>query len=951
MYTNVDILSNKKLELETLLDQNKIDIALLCETLPKKQDKNAPQKEYIINGYDIIEDQVGRGVMILYKDYLQVKILDEINKIYSPSLFINISNKNSHLNLGLVYRSPNISKEDDEKLNSQLIKATKSIKNVVIFGDLNHPEINWDCMYCKCKDSHPASVFLHNILEHKIKQLVNEPTHHKPNCRPSLIDLILTKSCDSLGKIKMIQPIGKSHHSIILTSINNPVEKDLSHSCSKKYLINKGNFENMNEYLAKVDWDKAFLESGDNVDIAWNKISSHIYKTRDENIPQVKIKPTTKSKRPVPLNDSMLHLIREKRYFFKQYKKYPSQTNFHLYHMSRTKVNYYLRRERRKKEAKIASNMKRNPKQFYQYVKSKTSKRDNIPDLIDKNGVKATTDEEKSATLNDFFSSVFTNENLNEVPIKTQQLDDTQHIDTAEISIQDMALLLKKLKPDKSPGTDQIHPRILKECADNLAKPLKLLFDLTMKTGNLPAEWKQAEVRPIYKKKGKKSDPSNYRPVSLTSTVCKIMEKVVKSKLCNHIIDQNILSPHQFGFIPGRSTGSQLLITTQEWQKNLDEGIPTDVAYMDFKKAFDAVPHTRLLGKLDSYGIKGKLLMWIKNFLSDRTQHVKINGAKSSERKVTSGVPQGSVLGPMLFIYFINDLPEVTTVTTKIFADDTKAYTAIKNDQDQANLQTTIDNMYRWTVQWQLKFNETKCKILHLGDNNQKRKYYIGEGQERIELEETTLEKDLGVHIDPSLSFDSHIDKIIKKASSKTAQILDTFSYRSKHVLVPMFKTLVRPVLEYVNSVWNSHQRYNVDEIENVQKRFTKHILEVKRLDYEERLAKLKLPSLEYRRFRGDLIETYKFAHKIYDNTPVSSLFNFRGESRLRGHEYTLIKNSTRKCQYQNFFTNRVCNAWNSLPEDTVNAKSINSFKNKIDQRYKDIMFKTNLPLNLTLFS
>ena len=221
----------------------------------------------------------------------------------------------------------------------------------------------------------------------------------------------------------------------------------------------------------------------------------------------------------------------------------------------------------------------------------------------------------------------------------------------------------------------------------------------------------------------------------------KVFEKIVKNKLCNHLTENKLLSKHQFGFIPGRSTNTQLLITIKEWLKNVDKGRPTDVAYMDFKKAFDAVPHERLLYKLKQYGISGRILLWIRDFLSDRTQYVKINNTKSVELPVTSGVPQGSVLGPMLFIYFINDLPEVCTVLTKIYADDTKAYTTIQEDRDRARLQETIDNMYEWTQNWQLNFNETKCKILHIGENNPNYQYFIGKELARKELESTKLEK------------------------------------------------------------------------------------------------------------------------------------------------------------------------------------------------------------------
>ena len=219
--------------------------------------------------------------------------------------------------------------------------------------------------------------------------------------------------------------------------------------------------------------------------------------------------------------------------------------------------------------------------------------------------------------------------------------------------------------------------------------------------------------------------------MSLTSVVCKIFEKVIKNKLSNHLIEQKLLSPHQFGFIPGRNTNTQLLVSIKEWQRNLDNSIPTDVVYLDFRKAFDTVPHKRLLYKLSKHGIKGNLLSWIKDFLSNRTQYVKINNSKSDECPVTSGVPQGSVLGPMLFIFYINDLPDVSNVITMIYADDTKAYTSIKSLEDRNNLQQSIDRMYDWSQTWQLHFNQSKCQILHIGSNNPKYEYFIGRDQNR----------------------------------------------------------------------------------------------------------------------------------------------------------------------------------------------------------------------------
>ena len=199
------------------------------------------------------------------------------------------------------------------------------------------------------------------------------------------------------------------------------------------------------------------------------------------------------------------------------------------------------------------------------------------------------------------------------------------------------------------------------------------------------------------------------------------MESFIKKALYEHLINNNILSQQQYGFVSGRSTITQLLVTLNEWLYNLDNDIQTDAAYMDFRKAFDSVPHKRLISKLKAYKIDGQILNWIISFLSDRTQYVKINNDCSSKLNVTSGVPQGSVLGPTLFIYFINDLPNVVNGTPiKIFADDTKLYHGIQDENNVKKLQDSIDAMFEWTQKWLLQFNKEKCKILHLGNKNKK---------------------------------------------------------------------------------------------------------------------------------------------------------------------------------------------------------------------------------------
>ena len=321
-------------------------------------------------------------------------------------------------------------------------------------------------------------------------------------------------------------------------------------------------------------------------------------------------------------------------------------------------------------------------------------------------------DTEKVEILSEFFKSVYTDKDTSSVPKYHKRTDET--LTSVSVSEDDILQALRSLNVNKSPGPDGVHPRLLKECAEQLAYPLKRLFDRTMKEGKIPKAWKIAEVRPIFKK-GKKSLPGNYRPVSLTPILCKIFEGFIRRELYSHLVKNKLLSKHQFGFCQGRSCVSQLLITINDWLMDIDNNIPVDVAYLDFRKAFDSVPHQRLLEKLKGYGITGNVYKWIEDFLSSRSQFVSVNGTRSERVPVTSGVPQGSVLGPTLFIYFINDLPSVPKCKNIFFADDTKAHQAISSLIDQTMLQSSIDDMVDWSLVWLLLFNSDKCGMLHLG--------------------------------------------------------------------------------------------------------------------------------------------------------------------------------------------------------------------------------------------
>ena len=340
----------------------------------------------------------------------------------------------------------------------------------------------------------------------------------------------------------------------------------------------------------------------------------------------------------------------------------------------------------------------------------------------------------------------------------------------------------------------------------------------------LPSEWKLADVTPIFKK-GKKTDPNNYRPVSLTSSSCKLLETMIRDDIIKHLEEKNLLSKEQHGFRSGHSCNTQLLEVVHDWAEAAELLYPVDIVYLDYQKAFDSVPHERLLNKLYAYLIRGKILTWIRNFLTNRTQRVTVCGVSSNQVNVTSGIPQGSVLGPLLFLIYVNDLPEVVKSTIKLFADDTKIYRVIKSDRDSEILQNDLLDIMKWSEKWQLPFNLTKCKVMHLGSQNKEFKYNLGERKqngEQLNLETVTEEKDLGVRFDDKLNFIGHISEVVSKGNQRIGLVRRNFHIIDNEMFLLIYKSLIRPVLEYCNTVWTPIYKKDSRSLEQVQRRATK---------------------------------------------------------------------------------------------------------------------------------
>ena len=452
------------------------------------------------------------------------------------------------------------------------------------------------------------------------------------------------------------------------------------------------------------------------------------------------------------------------------------------------------------------------------------------------------------------------------IPVTDEVLEEPgpRCLEDFDFTVQDVVDSIMSIKPTASAGIDGIPALFLRTCADELKEPLFKFYRTSLDQGQLPDSLKVSKVVPVFKK-GDKSKPENYRPISLTSHISKIFEKIVVKKMVEYMESMKLFNNTQHGFRSGRSCLSQLLEHYMSIIEMLEEGKVVDVVYLDFAKAFDKVDYGILIQKLKHIGISGTMLKWIYSFLTDRVQRVCIDEAFSNWAPVLSGVPQGSSLGPLLFLIHIHDINEDLLFTKAAsFADDTRIIGGIHDNNDRSRVQEDLKTVYAWAEANNMTFNGKKFELLSYGGNgNDPITYSQPDG---TPIKKVTQVRDLGIYMSQTATFESEVNEAMQTGNRQAGWILRVFRTRQQLPMMTLYRSLVRPHLEYCCQLWSPVGLGLIRKLEGIQRSYTAKMVGIAHLNYWQRLRHLNLQSLERRRERYQLIYVFKIVNGIVPN-------------------------------------------------------------------------------------
>lgn len=933
-YTNIDGIISSKLELEDYLRKENPVMACIVETKlgGEVQVPAMDGGRYKVWRRDR-EGKRGGGVMVLLREDIKAEKV-EVGKGRAELLKVRISTGERRTrSVAVAYVPPKSNAWKDEEYKDMLKDTKEELerlmrenRDLILMGDFNCKEVEWESLETTGSPESWGAVLLELAMDNLMTQWVTEKTRYRGEDEPSRLDLVFTKEVDVIGDILYRSPLGRSDHVLIeMVIIDGDVCKGRDGHRRNRLNYGRTNFSKLRKFFEKVDWSD--LLGAGNVQDQYD-IFGKIYK---EGV--TKYVPTYKERRLGKkewFNGRCEAARAKKEKAWNKMRRRNTQKNREEFKRARNEYVQVRRQEERNYEKDIVDNCKNEPKMFYRFINGKMKQKVGVSRVKDEGSVYEE-DEDICEVMNKKFQEVFTKESEFEGNVERGE-----EIVLKDIVVEKKDLLdrMSRLDGRKAVGPDGIAGMILKECKDQLLLPVYNIIVSSLTEGKVPSEWKRAHIVPIYKG-GNNEDPLNYRPVSLTSVMCKLCEGVIKDEWLKYLERMKVITEAQFGFRRGKSCVTNLLCFYSRVIEVVQEREGwADCVYLDLRKAFDKVPHKRLIWKIEKYGgVQGKLLEWMKDYLTERQMSTVVRGAESSWGEVTSGVPQGSVLGPLMFVIYVNDMVEGIDSYVSLFADDAKIMRRIENIESCEQLQQDLDRIYEWSRDWEMEFNARKCHVMEMGKSKGRPSgnYKLGEGI----LQKVTEEKDLGVVMEDSLSPEKHVNRITGATYRLVTNMKMAFHYMDEEMLIKLIKSIIRPQLEYAAVVWTPHKKKHIRKLERIQRAATKMVPSLSGLSYEERLRSLGLPTLEDRRKRGDLITVYKHMRGI-ERLDREDWFVWNDDEH-RGHGRKLKKTRCRKDIKKFSFPYRCVDEWNKLDMVVIEARNVHEFKGKLDKcRYGD---------------
>lgn len=860
------------------------------------------------------------GVVLYVKENINYHRRRDLEPRGIECIWIEITNKHKHVLFGVFYRPPNADSEYFRGIETSLNLATDTGYNdIIVTGDFNLNMLS----------NHTARKINSLCAEFAFHQSIDEPTHYTENSS-SLIDIVLVHNRDSLISSGVGDPfLGQDtrYHCPIFGIIKFSKPKLKSYT-RQIWTYDRGDYQLLRARAAATDWDAL---RNDDLDTYTCNISSCILSIAKECIPNkiIRIKPSD----PPWLTSRIKCFIRKRKRAYRKAKRTNLPEHWVKFKRLRNKVTSMLRESKQAQTDKIANKLKSDSlssRSWWSTLKSFISptSKSTIPPL-EHNGRLYSEEQEKANLLNDFFCDQTILNDQNAMLPRITPYTFASRLSNLVLTPNEVRSVLQTLAVGKASGPNGLNNRVLKELANEISEPLCSLFNYSLNLGSFPKPWKDANLSPI-PKQGDLSLLTNHRPVSLLNSESKVFERLVFKHLFNHLRDNDILTSLQSGFIPGDSTVNQLTFLYNTFCRALDEGKEIRVVFCDIKKAFDRVWHAGLLRKLTACGISDSLHDWFKDYLSNRRQRVVFPGVNSEWAYTKAGVPQGSVLGPLLFLIYINDIVEDIHSNIRLFADDTSLYIIVHDPETSAELlNSDLVKIDDWAEKWLVTFQPPKTESLVISRKTNKPAHPALNMQNQ-QIKEVDTHKHLGIHFSSDGSWHQHIQYVKDKAWTRI-NIMRKLKFKlDRRSLETIYTAFIRPILEYADVVWDNCAQYEKDELERIQHEAariatgTTRLVSLNSLYNEIRWEPLQKRRNDHKlsllfKMKNNLTPTY-LSSLIPQNVGNISRYNLRNADDLQPiHSRTVL--------YSNSFLPSTVRDWNNLPGEVRQIDSIDTFK------------------------